>query len=108
MLGGDGDPLDILVLMDAPTHVGCLMKSVSSESSSRSRPGTARPKAMTGFRVSLPGWVRALRNYMRAANKTYTLNAIRQFPVPLEQSLAILDQRLVENAAHKRYQLPRQ
>lgn len=24
-LGGDGDPLDILVLMDAPAHVGCLM-----------------------------------------------------------------------------------
>ena len=24
-LGGDGDPLDILVLMDAPAHVGCLI-----------------------------------------------------------------------------------
>jgi inorganic pyrophosphatase len=24
-LGDDGDPLDILVLMDAPAHVGCLM-----------------------------------------------------------------------------------
>jgi inorganic pyrophosphatase len=24
-LGADGDPLDILVLMDAPAHVGCLM-----------------------------------------------------------------------------------
>jgi inorganic pyrophosphatase len=24
-LGGDGDPLDIMVLMDAPAHVGCLM-----------------------------------------------------------------------------------
>src|ERR1700722_3859584 len=24
-LGGDGDPLDILVLMDAATHVGCLL-----------------------------------------------------------------------------------
>src|SRR5579864_9696384 len=24
-LGEDGDPLDILVLMDAPAHVGCLM-----------------------------------------------------------------------------------
>jgi len=24
-LGGDGDPLDILVLMDEPAHVGCLM-----------------------------------------------------------------------------------
>jgi inorganic pyrophosphatase len=25
-LGGDGDPLDILVLMDAPAHVGCLLE----------------------------------------------------------------------------------
>jgi inorganic pyrophosphatase len=25
-LGGDGDPLDIMVLMDAPAHVGCLME----------------------------------------------------------------------------------
>jgi inorganic pyrophosphatase len=24
-LGGDGDPLDVLVLMDAPAHVGCLV-----------------------------------------------------------------------------------
>jgi inorganic pyrophosphatase len=25
-IGGDGDPLDILVLMDAPAHVGCLIE----------------------------------------------------------------------------------
>ena len=25
-LGGDGDPLDVLVLMDAPAHVGCLIE----------------------------------------------------------------------------------
>lgn len=24
-LGGDGDPLDVMVLMDEPAHVGCLM-----------------------------------------------------------------------------------
>src|SRR3954471_3852554 len=24
-LGGDGDPLDVLVLMDEPAHVGCLL-----------------------------------------------------------------------------------
>jgi inorganic pyrophosphatase len=29
-LGGDGDPLDIMVLMDAPAHVGCLMDVRSS------------------------------------------------------------------------------
>ncbi len=26
-LGEDGDPLDILVLMDAPAHVGCLLEA---------------------------------------------------------------------------------
>jgi inorganic pyrophosphatase len=26
-LGGDGDPLDIMVLMDAPAHVGCLIEA---------------------------------------------------------------------------------
>src|ERR1041384_5666956 len=25
-LGGDGDPLDIMLLMDAPAHVGCLVE----------------------------------------------------------------------------------
>jgi inorganic pyrophosphatase len=25
-LGGDGDPLDIMILMDAPAHVGCLIE----------------------------------------------------------------------------------
>src|ERR1700731_4039792 len=25
-LGQDGDPLDVMVLMDAPAHVGCLME----------------------------------------------------------------------------------
>src|SRR5580704_3402296 len=25
-LGDDGDPIDIMVLMDAPAHVGCLME----------------------------------------------------------------------------------
>jgi inorganic pyrophosphatase len=25
-LGGDGDPLDIMALMDAPAHVGCLIE----------------------------------------------------------------------------------
>ena len=25
-LGGDGDPVDILILMDAPTHAGCLVE----------------------------------------------------------------------------------
>jgi inorganic pyrophosphatase len=26
-VGGDGDPLDLLILMDAPTFVGCVVKS---------------------------------------------------------------------------------
>src|SRR6186997_2418345 len=26
-LGGDGDPLDLLILMDAPTFVGCLVRA---------------------------------------------------------------------------------
>jgi inorganic pyrophosphatase len=25
-IGGDGDPLDVMVLMDAPAHVGCLLE----------------------------------------------------------------------------------
>jgi hypothetical protein len=66
-------------------------------------------RAAENLKVLRTGCVRALRNYMRAANKTCTLlNAIRKFPVPLEQRLAILDQRLAENAAHERYQLARQ
>jgi hypothetical protein len=53
--------------------------------------------------------VRTLRKYMHEADKTCTLlNSIRMFPVPLEKRLAILDQRLVENAAHERYQTSRQ
>jgi inorganic pyrophosphatase len=28
-LGGDGDPLDVMVLMDEPAHVGCLVDFVS-------------------------------------------------------------------------------
>ena len=26
-LGGDGDPIDIMLLMDAPTHVGCILEA---------------------------------------------------------------------------------
>jgi hypothetical protein len=53
--------------------------------------------------------VQALRNYMREADKTCSLlNSIRAFPVPFEKRLAILDQRLRENAAHERYQLARE
>ena len=51
-LGGDGDPLDILVLMDPPMSVAS-SKSASSASSRRSRRRTGRPKAMTGFWASL-------------------------------------------------------
>jgi inorganic pyrophosphatase len=29
-LGEDGDPFDILVLMDAPAHVGCLLEAASA------------------------------------------------------------------------------
>jgi inorganic pyrophosphatase len=28
--GGDGDPLDLLILLDAPTFVGCLVRTRSS------------------------------------------------------------------------------
>jgi inorganic pyrophosphatase len=47
-LGKDGDPLDIMVPMDAPAHVGCLMKCASSGSSRPSKRRRGRPKAMTG------------------------------------------------------------
>ena len=42
-LGEDGDPLDILVLMDAPAHVGCLMPN---------RPRTARRRPTTACSAS--------------------------------------------------------
>jgi inorganic pyrophosphatase len=51
-LGGDGDPLDVLVLMDEPAFVGCLVPSRLIESSKPSKPNsTAKSSATTG---SLP------------------------------------------------------
>ncbi len=58
-LGGDGDLLDIMVLMDAPAHVGCLIEVRIIGSSSRNRPrravrtggtGTGGPKKAMKFR----------------------------------------------------------
>jgi len=61
MLGGDDDPLDILV-----------PGGLSSESSRRAEDGKTESNGrLLGV---ANGWVRALRNYMRAANKTYTLS----------------------------------
>jgi inorganic pyrophosphatase len=47
-LGEDGDPLDILALMDASAHAGCLIEARIIASSRRSRPRTARPRRATG------------------------------------------------------------
>ena len=47
-LGEDGDPLDIMVLMDAPAHVGCLIEVRLLALSQPNRLKTARPKETTG------------------------------------------------------------
>ena len=47
-LGEDGDPLDILVLMDAPAHAGCLIEVRLIGILMRSRPSKARPRRTTG------------------------------------------------------------
>ena len=52
-LGEDGDPLDILVLMDAPAHVGCLIdvRIIGIIQAEQTQDG--RLKAMIGFWVPL-------------------------------------------------------
>ena len=52
-LGEDGDPLDILVLMDAPAHVGCLIEVRIIGVIEAEQSAEARPKAMTGFSALL-------------------------------------------------------
>ena len=46
-LGEDGDPLDVLVLMDEPAFTDCLSSLASLESSRLSKRRTTRPRAMT-------------------------------------------------------------
>ncbi len=45
-LGDDGDPVDILVLMDAPAHVGCLIevRIVGVISAEQIEDGKKRPR----------------------------------------------------------------
>ena len=73
-LGGDGDPLDILVLMDAPAHVGCLIEVRIIGIIQPEQAGDGKTESNDRLLGVATGWVRALRNYMRAANKTYTLS----------------------------------
>jgi inorganic pyrophosphatase len=46
-LGEDGDPVDILVLMDAPAHVGCLIEvritGIITAADGRRQDGSERP-----------------------------------------------------------------
>jgi hypothetical protein len=53
--------------------------------------------------------VGALREYIHQAEKTCELlRSIPEFPLSMEHRLAVLEQRLAENAAHDRYQLARE
>lgn len=51
-LGDDGDPLDILVLMDAPRTSGASWRSGWSASSRRSKPRTGTQRRITGCSAS--------------------------------------------------------
>jgi hypothetical protein len=49
--------------------------------------------------------VRALRSYIAEANQTCKLlTNVKSFPLPVDQQMAIPEQRRKENAAHERYQ----
>ena len=53
--------------------------------------------------------VRALRQYIVEANKTCRLlNSIKNFPVTLENRLAIIEQRQNENERHSQDQIARE
>jgi inorganic pyrophosphatase len=47
-LGEDGDPLDVLVLMDAPAFAGCVVPCRLIGVIGPSRPRTGRPRRTTG------------------------------------------------------------
>ena len=53
--------------------------------------------------------VNALHGYISETNKTCRLlEQITAFPAPIEQRMAMLDQRRAESDAHERYQAARQ
>src|ERR1700681_3262184 len=68
-LGEDGDPLDVLVLMDAPADVGCRGTIASLASSPPSRANGERPNATIASWASLSIHIstRTLSPSMRSA-----------------------------------------
>jgi inorganic pyrophosphatase len=47
-LGADGDPLDIIVMLDAPAHVGCLIEVRIIGVIMATQTEKVRPRKMTG------------------------------------------------------------
>src|SRR6516162_550853 len=77
-LGDDGDPLDIMVLMDAPAHVGCLIdvRIIGIIDAEQTEDGKTEKTAVfsapqstpTSTRISKPSPMSARRSSLRSRN----------------------------------------